>query len=249
MQKQAALMDEFKRFETTPTDSVHALPDLLSSQDIAQHLVSIAEQLTQLGAINLLAIEAYQIEVARQENMEQQYDDLTQALETLELAIQKLDQETENRFHETFLQVNEHFQSLFPRLFGGGTAQLQLNCDNLLEAGVLVSVQPPGKRHSTIHMLSGGEKALTAIALVFAIFQLNPSPFCLLDEVDAPLDDLNVHRFCALVKEMSSCVQFLFITHNKTTMMLADQLIGVTMQEPGVSCIVSVDVETMIGVE
>ena len=145
--------------------------------------------------------------------------------------------------------MNGSFQSLFPRLFGGGRALLELTCDNLLEAGILVMAQPPGKRNSTIHLLSGGEKAMTAVALVFAIFQLNPSPFCMLDEVDAPLDDLNVRRFCDLVKEMSQFVQFLFITHNKVTMEMADHLIGVTMREPGVSRVVTVDVEAAVNMQ
>lgn len=150
--------------------------------------------------------------------------------------------QTKQRLKDTFDQINTSFQSLFPRLFGGGRALLELTCDNLLEAGILVMAQPPGKRNSSIHMLSGGEKAMTAVALVFAIFQLNPSPFCMLDEVDAPLDEMNVKRFSELVKEMSPFVQFLFITHNKVTMELADHLIGVTMHEPGVSRVVAVDV-------
>ena len=158
-----------------------------------------------------------------------------------------MDKETENRFKATFEEVNTSFQSLFPKLFGGGRAKLKLTCDNLLEAGVVVMAQPPGKKNSTIYMLSGGEKSMTAIALVFSIFQLNPAPFCLLDEVDAPLDDANVRRFCKMVQEMSEYVQFLFITHNKVTMELAEQLIGVTMREPGVSRIVAVDMEEALG--
>ena len=159
-----------------------------------------------------------------------------------------MDKETILRLKDTFEQENRSFQALFPRLFGGGRAFLELTCDNLLEAGIIVMAQPPGKRNSTIHLLSGGEKAMTAVALVFAIFQLNPSPFCMLDEVDAPLDDLNVQRFCDVVKEMSSLVQFLFITHNKVTMEMADHLIGVTMREPGVSRLVTVDVEQALSI-
>ena len=208
-----------------------------------QGLVDIDEKIKRLGAINLLAIEEYQTDCERKQYLDEQYQDLMTALETLETAIAKMDKETHLRLKDTFEQVNMSFQSLFPRLFGGGRAMLTLTCDNLLEAGILVMAQPPGKRNSTIHLLSGGEKAMTAVALVFAIFQLNPSPFCMLDEVDAPLDDLNVRRFCDLVREMSKFVQFLFITHNKVTMELADHLIGVTMREPGVSRVVAVDVE------
>ncbi len=208
-----------------------------------QALLEIEEKIKRLGAINLIAIEEYQTELERKQYLDTQYQDLISALETLDVAIAKMDKETQLRLKDTFDQVNASFQLLFPRLFGGGRAMLELSCDNLLEAGVLVMAQPPGKRNSTIHLLSGGEKAMTAVALVFAIFQLNPSPFCMLDEVDAPLDDLNVRRFCDLVKEMSKFVQFLFITHNKVTMELADHLIGVTMREPGVSRVVAVDVE------
>jgi len=206
-----------------------------------QDLATIDEQLKRLGAINLLAIEEYQTDLQRKEHLDAQSQDLQEALSTLERAIAKMDNETESRLRETFDQVNTSFQALFPRLFGGGHATLELTCDNLLEAGILVMAQPPGKRNNTIYMLSGGEKAMTAVALVFAIFQLNPSPFCMLDEVDAPLDEANVRRFCDLVKDMSHVVQFLFITHNKVTMELADHLIGVTMREPGVSRIVSVE--------
>jgi len=206
-------------------------------------LQGIVEKIRRLGAINLAAIEEYDNEAKRKKHLDEQYDDLMEALTILDSAIDKMDKETRQRLQITFDEVNRAFQTLFPRLFGGGRAMLELTCDNLLEAGVLVMAQPPGKRNSTIHLLSGGEKAMTAVALVFAIFQLNPSPFCMLDEVDAPLDDLNVGRFCALVKEMSHAVQFLLITHNKVTMELADHLIGVTMREPGVSRIVAVDVE------
>ena len=203
----------------------------------------LSKKIRNLGAINLAAIEEYGSEFQRKNHLDEQYQDLTEALNTLDAAIEKMDKETHQRLQTTFDEVNNAFQTIFPRLFGGGRAMLELTCDNLLEAGVIVMAQPPGKRNSTIHLLSGGEKAMTAVALVFAIFQLNPSPFCMLDEVDAPLDDVNVGRFCSLVKEMSQVVQFLFITHNKVTMELADHLIGVTMREPGVSRIVAVDVE------
>lgn len=219
------------------------MPENLSQTLREQELLTITDKIKRLGAINLAAIEEYEAEFQRKHYLDEQYLDLTEALTTLESAIEKMDQETNQRLRITFDEVNKSFQSLFPRLFGGGRAMLELTCDNLLEAGILVMAQPPGKRNSTIHLLSGGEKAMTAVALVFAIFQLNPSPFCMLDEVDAPLDDVNVGRFCALVKEMSQVVQFLFITHNKVTMELADHLIGVTMREPGVSRVVTVDVE------
>ncbi|KTD79209.1 chromosome segregation protein SMC [Legionella waltersii] len=212
-------------------------------------LITVSEKISRLGAINLAAIEEFASEKQRQVYLDEQYHDLNQALTTLESAIEKMDNETKSRLESTFDEVNTSFKALFPRLFGGGRAQLELTCDNLLEAGIVVMAQPPGKRNSTIHLLSGGEKAMTAVALVFAIFQLNPSPFCMLDEVDAPLDDLNVSRFCDLVKEMSQFVQFLFITHNKVTMELADHLIGVTMREPGVSRLVAVDVKQALTME
>jgi len=212
-------------------------------------LIALAEKIKRLGAINLAAIEEFSTEQQRKLYLDEQYEDLNQALATLETAINKMDNETRLRLETTFDEVNTSFKTLFPRLFGGGRAQLELTCDNLLEAGIVVMAQPPGKRNSTIHLLSGGEKAMTAVALVFAIFQLNPSPFCMLDEVDAPLDDVNVGRFCDLVKEMSQFVQFLFITHNKVTMELANHLIGVTMREPGVSRLVTVDVKQALTME
>lgn len=224
---------------------------VLEYADLAQkeeELVEIAEKIKRLGAINLLAIEEYETELNRKQQLDMQYDDLTNALQTLEKAIAQMDKETSLRLQQTFDEVNLAFQKLFPRLFGGGHARLLLTCDNLLEAGVLVMAQPPGKRNSSIQLLSGGEKAMTAVALVFAIFQQNPSPFCMLDEVDAPLDEANVGRFCDLVKEMSQAVQFLFITHNKATMMLAEHLIGVTMREPGVSRVVAVDIEQALSI-
>lgn len=200
------------------------------------------QRLQRLGAINLAAIEEYQTEAERKQYLDTQYDDLVAALTALQEAIRKIDQETRHRFQETFMQINQGLQRLFPTLFGGGQAYLELTEDDLLAAGVNIMARPPGKRNSTIHLLSGGEKALTAVALVFAIFQLNPAPFCLLDEVDAPLDDANVGRFCNLLTTMAAKVQFLFITHNKVTMETAEQLIGVTMREPGVSKLVAVDI-------
>jgi chromosome segregation protein len=162
---------------------------------------------------------------------------------TLEDAIRRIDRETRERLQHTFDEVNRHFGEMFPALFGGGHAKLILTGEEILDAGVQVNAQPPGKKNTTIHLLSGGEKALTALALVFAMFQLNPAPFCLLDEVDAPLDDHNTERFCDLVRKMSQHSQFLFISHNKITMEIAEQLLGITMQEPGVSRVVAVDIE------
>jgi chromosome segregation protein len=214
-----------------------------------EELIALTEKIKRLGAINLAAIEEFSSELQRKTYLDEQYHDLNEALVTLETAIEKMDKETRLRLENTFDEVNTSFKALFPRLFGGGRAQLELTCENLLEAGIVVMAQPPGKRNSTIHLLSGGEKAMTAVALVFAIFQLNPSPFCMLDEVDAPLDDVNVGRFCAMVKEMSEFVQFLFITHNKVTMELAEHLMGVTMREPGVSRLVAVDVTQALAME
>jgi chromosome segregation protein len=203
----------------------------------------LAQRIQRLGAINLAAIDEFAEQSQRKEYLDRQNADLVESLETLESAIQKIDRETRTRFKETFDKVNNSFQTAFPRLFGGGHAYLQFTDNDLLETGVAVMARPPGKRNTTIHLLSGGEKALTAVALVFAIFQLNPAPFCMLDEVDAPLDEANVGRFCTMVKEMSEKVQFVFITHNKTTMEMSRQLMGVTMHEPGVSRLVAVDVD------
>ncbi len=199
-----------------------------------------------LGPINLAAIEEHKAIDERKTYLDQQYQDLSEALEVLQDAIRKIDKETRQLFRDTFDQVNQKFQQLFPRIFGGGQASLELTDDNILTTGIIVKAQPPGKRNSTIHLLSGGEKTLTAISLMFAMFQLNPAPFCVLDEVDAPLDDLNVGRFCNLVKEMSKDTQFLIISHNKVTIGTADHLMGVTMQEPGVSRIVSVDIQEAV---
>jgi len=208
-----------------------------------ESLEKVSAKINRLGPINLAAIDELKVNEERKEYLDSQLNDLNNALSTLEGAIRKIDRETKSRFRETFNKVNAGFEKLFPRLFGGGRAYMELIGDDLLSAGVTVMARPPGKRNSTINLLSGGEKALTAVALVFAIFELNPSPFCMLDEVDAPLDDTNVNRFCEIVKDMSEKVQFIFITHNKATMELARQLSGVTMQEPGVSRLVSVDLD------
>ena len=200
-------------------------------------------RIRRLGPINLAAIDEFEEQSQRMKYLDAQHADVTESLETLENAIRKIDRETRTRFKETFDRVNNGLQEKFPQLFGGGHAYLQLTGEDLLETGVTVMARPPGKRNANIHLLSGGEKALTAVALVFAIFELNPAPFCMLDEVDAPLDDANVGRFCEMVRTMSNRVQFIIITHNKLTMEIAHQLTGVTMHEPGVSRLVSVDVD------
>ncbi|HSB98782.1 MAG TPA: chromosome segregation protein SMC, partial [Burkholderiaceae bacterium] len=206
----------------------------------------LGREVAALGAVNLAALEELTSSRERKQFLDAQNADLQEAIRTLEDAIRKIDLETRELLQQTFEQVNEHFGRMFPTLFGGGNARLVMTGDEILDAGVQVMAQPPGKRNSTIHLLSGGEKALTAIALVFAIFQLNPAPFCLLDEVDAPLDDANTERYCALVTEMSRQTQFLYISHNKIAMEMAEQLIGVTMQEQGVSRIVAVDMDEAV---
>ena len=211
-----------------------------------EKLREVRSEIEKLGQVNLAAIDELKEQSERKEYLDRQYTDLTDALETLEQAMKRIDKETRTRFEETFDRINAGLKEKFPRLFGGGHAYLELVGDDILAAGVSVMARPPGKRNSSIHQLSGGEKALTAVALVFSIFDLNPAPFCLLDEVDAPLDEHNVSRFCDIVKDMSSRVQFIFITHNKSTMELASQLIGVTMNEPGVSRLVAVDVDEAV---
>ncbi len=211
-----------------------------------QQLANLANKIERLGAINLAAIEEYGTQSERKNYLDTQNDDLVEALETLESAIKKIDRETRTKFKETFDKINKGLQELFPKVFGGGHAYLELTGEDLLDTGVTIMARPPGKRNSTIHLLSGGEKAMTAIALVFAIFRLNPAPFCMLDEVDAPLDDANVGRFCRLVREMSESVQFIYISHNKQAMEMAGALIGVTMQEAGVSRMVSVDISEAV---
>jgi chromosome segregation protein len=209
-------------------------------------LEEIKGKIERLGQVNLAAIGEFKEQSERKEYLDRQCKDLTDALETLESAMRKIDRETRTRFQDTFDKVNAGLKEKFPRLFGGGHAYLELTGEEGVAAGVSVMARPPGKRNSTISQLSGGEKALTAVALVFAIFDLNPAPFCLLDEVDAPLDENNVGRFCDIVREMSRNVQFIFITHNKATMELASQLVGVTMNEPGVSRLVAVDVDEAV---
>ncbi|HYQ37627.1 MAG TPA: chromosome segregation protein SMC, partial [Pseudomonas sp.] len=222
------------------------LPEAAAEREWEGQLEQLAARIQRLGPINLAAIEEYQQQSERKRYLDAQNDDLVEALDTLENVIRKIDRETRNRFKETFDQINAGLQALFPKVFGGGQAYLELTGEDLLDTGVAIMARPPGKKNSTIHLLSGGEKALTALALVFAIFQLNPAPFCMLDEVDAPLDDANVGRYARLVKEMSHKVQFIYITHNKIAMEMADQLMGVTMHEPGCSRLVAVNVEEAV---
>jgi chromosome segregation protein len=224
------------------------LPDNADISNYETQLSEVTRHIEHIGAVNLAALEEHQSVSERKTYLDAQHHDLEQALETLQTAIQKMDKETRNRFKETFDNINQNFKDLFPRLFSGGDASLQLQEPDLLNSGICIMAQPPGKRNSSIHLLSGGEKALTATALVFAFFQLNPAPFCMLDEVDAPLDDTNVLRFCKLVKEMASNVQFIFISHNKVAIEMAQHLAGVTMHEPGVSRLVTVDIEKAIAI-
>ncbi len=222
------------------------LSDEATQEDWREQVAALQRKIDRLGPINLAAIDEHKQLSERKEYLDSQHKDLSEALETLENAIRKIDKETRTRFKETFDLLNDNLAGLFPELFGGGHAYLELTGDDLLDTGVAVMARPPGKRNSNIHMLSGGEKALTAVALVFSIFKLNPAPFCILDEVDAPLDDANVGRFSELVRKMSEDIQFIIITHNKITMEITNQLIGVTMQEAGVSRLVTVDMEEAV---
>ena len=222
------------------------LPEEAEEPAWLESVENIERRIQRLGPINLAAIDEFEQQSERKVYLDAQNDDLTEALTTLENAIHKIDRETRTRFKETFDKVNTGLQEIFPRLFGGGHAYLELTGDDFLETGITVMARPPGKRNSTIHLLSGGEKALTAVAMVFSIFELNPAPFCMLDEVDAPLDDANVSRYCDMLKEMSERTQFIFITHNKVTMEVAEFLTGVTMHEPGVSRLVAVDVDEAV---
>jgi len=225
---------------------VAALPAALkvfgSKSGLPAEIERLQGAIADLGAVNLAALDELEIATERKQYLDAQSADLTEAMATLENAIRQIDRESRQLLQQTFDTVNENFARLFPVLFGGGQAQLVLTGEEILDAGVQVVAQPPGKRNTSIHLLSGGEKALTAISLVFALFQLNPAPFCLLDEVDAPLDDPNTDRFCRMVQDMSRQTQFLFISHNKITMEMASQLIGITMPEAGVSRVVAVDI-------
>ena len=238
-----------EQFALTRLELAAVVATLLEEANVAAwelRLAETTEKIERLGQVNLAAIDEFREHSERKEYLDRQYTDLTDALATLEAAIKRIERETRSRFQDTFDRVNVGLKEKFPRLFGGGHAYLELVGDDPLESGVAIMARPPGKRNSSINQLSGGEKALTAVALVFSIFDLNPAPFCLLDEVDAPLDENNVGRFCEIVREMSNRVQFIFVTHNKTTMELANQLLGVTMNEPGVSRLVAVDVDEAV---
>jgi len=241
--KRDALLEQLQAAKFELQAVLDSLSEGLEEQECEQSLEKLGNRIQRLGLINLAAIDEYQQQSERKVYLDKQNEDLEKALNTLQNAMRKIDKETRTRFKETFDKINAGLQNLFPRVFGGGHAYLDMTGDDLLDTGVAIMARPPGKRNSTIHLLSGGEKAMTAIALVFSIFHLNPSPFCMLDEVDAPLDDANVGRYANLVKEMAEYVQFIFITHNKITMEMANQLLGVTMHEAGVSRIVAVDLD------
>jgi chromosome segregation protein len=241
--RQRNLLEQLRELASEPEAVLSTLPATAVESEWLAQLEQVERRIQRLGAINLAAIEEFAQVAERKQYLDAQNADLLEALATLENAMRKMDRETRTRFRETFERVNAGLGELFPRLFGGGQAHLELVGEDTLDAGVTIMAKPPGKRIGSISLLSGGEKALTAVALVFAFFQLNPAPFCLLDEVDAPLDEANVGRFGALVREMAERVQFIFITHNKATMEIARHLAGVTMQEPGVSRLVAVDVE------
>jgi chromosome segregation protein len=240
------LEGELAEIGVTAADALTQLAPDAREEDWQAEIELIERRIVRLGPVNLAAIDEHAQQSERKRYLDSQHQDLSEALTTLEGAIRRMDRETRSRFQETFERLDAGFREMFPRLLGGGHAYLELSGEDLLEAGVTVMARPPGKRNASIHLLSGGEKALTAVALVFAIFELNPAPFCLLDEVDAPLDDANVARFCSLLRSMSERVQFILVTHNKTTMELADHLVGVTMHEPGVSRLVHVDVDQAV---
>ena len=222
------------------------LSDDLRETTLTREVARLARDIEELGPVNLAALDEVTSAEERRGYLDAQNDDLTEAIGTLEDAIRRIDRETREQLRQTYDTVNRHFSELFPQLFGGGQAALVMTGEEILDAGIQIVAQPPGKKNSSIHLLSGGEKALTAIALVFSMFQLNPAPFCMLDEVDAPLDDANTERYCNMVRRMSSQTQFVFISHSKITMEIAEQLVGVTMQEQGVSRVVEVDMEAAL---
>ncbi|MBM4208322.1 MAG: chromosome segregation protein SMC [Gammaproteobacteria bacterium] len=244
--RQQSVNEQLNEINANAEEVLRTLPEDAEEPVWKRKVDELTQQIERLGTINLTAIEEFQAQSERMKFLDEQHADLTEALNTLEQAISKIDKESKLRFQETFDKINAGLQDKFPRLFGGGQAYLQLTEDDPLESGVNIIAKPPGKRISSIHLLSGGEKALTAVALVFSIFELNPAPFCLLDEVDAPLDDANVGRFSKMVEAMSESIQFLYISHNKVTMEIAQQLAGVTMKEPGVSRMVAVDIDEAI---
>jgi chromosome segregation protein len=240
---------DINKLNQNEDEILSSLSENLPLQDYEKNYEGINARIERMGPVNLAAISELEVIRERQTYIQNQVDDLTQASKTLEDAIHKIDVETREKLKQTFDEVNENFTDFFKILFDGGKARLELLGHEILDTGIQVVAQPPGKKNTTIHLLSGGEKALTAIALVFALFKLNPAPFCLMDEVDAPLDDSNTERFSALVKKMAINTQFLFVSHNKITMEIAEQLIGVTMQEAGVSRIVEVDLQQIEKIE
>ncbi len=244
--RQQTLREQMEETGAELKEVVDALPEDAEAAAWDSRLAAIRSKVERIGAVNLVAIDEFEEQSQRKEYLDRQSEDLNSALQTLEEAMRKIDRETRTRFKETFERLNGGFQEYFPRLFGGGSAALELTGDDYLSAGVTVTARPPGKRNSTIHLLSGGEKALTAVALLFSLFELNPAPFCLLDEVDAPLDDANVERYCETLRSMAQKTQLIFVTHNKITMEAASVLMGVTMGEPGVSRLVSVNVEEAV---
>ncbi len=244
--RQEGLIEQLQETQHDLQEVIAGLPEDAELSEWQQQLERIGNRIQRLGAINLAAIEEYDQQLERKTYLDAQNDELQAALSTLENAIRKIDRETRSRFKETFDAINQGLGELFPRVFGGGHAYLEMTGDDLLDTGIAIMARPPGKRNSTIHLLSGGEKALTAIALVFSIFQLRPAPFCMLDEVDAPLDDANVARYARMVEEMSKSIQFIYISHNKIAMEMAKQLMGVTMHEAGVSRLVTVDVDEAV---
>ena len=238
--------DVFAREDHTREELAASLPPEADAAALEARDASLQQKLDRIGAVNLVAIDEFDEQNERKEYLDRQHADLSESLDTLRSAIRKIDRETRERFKETYDRLNAGFNEFFPKLFGGGSAELRLTEDDFLTAGIVVMARPPGKRNSHIHLLSGGEKALTAVALLFALFRLNPAPFCMLDEVDAPLDDANVQRYCSTLKSLVKVSQMIVITHNKITMESADVLLGVTMGEPGVSRLVSVDVEQAV---
>jgi len=244
--RRSTVVEQIAESGSTLEQALMSLPDEATEQDWQERLERMERRIARLGPINLAAIDEFGQQAQRKTYLDAQHADLVEALETLGQAIRKIDRETRARFKDTYEKVNAGLSDMFPRLFGGGTACLQMTGEDLLSTGITFLARPPGKRNTSIHLLSGGEKALCAIALVFSIFGLNPAPFCLMDEVDAPLDDANVGRFCDLVKSMTDRVQFMLVTHNKSTMEITEHLIGVTMNEPGISRLVAVDVEQAV---
>ena len=240
------LVGQIKDLDGDLNSLLNELDESKSSEDLASDLESIENKISRLGAINLAAMEEFEQEEKRKELLDSQHQELMDALETLQNAINKIDKETRTTFKDTFDKLNLSLANSFPKLFGGGHAEFVMLGDDLLSCGVGISARPPGKKNASVSQLSGGEKALTAIATVFAFFELNPAPFCMLDEVDAPLDDLNTMRFIDLVQDMSQRVQFVYISHNKISMEKSKHLMGVTMQEPGVSRMVAVDVDQAV---